>query len=79
MKIEKKGSRRPVKARLIGRGAIDFFVPEMIGRFTAMSPYVLTQDARGIADKAPDYWVGMEKNDASANSGAWKTATCQQI
>ena len=37
-KIERAGSRLPIKVGLVRRGATDFTAPWMIGGFTATSP-----------------------------------------
>ena len=37
-KIERTGSKRTIKAGLVGRGATDFLAPWMIGGFIATSP-----------------------------------------
>ena len=37
-KVDRTGSKRPIQAGLVGRGATDFIAPWMIWGFTAMSP-----------------------------------------
>ena len=57
-KIERTGSKRPIQAGLVGNGATDFLAPWMIWGFTATFPSSVTEETKGIADKACNYWAG---------------------
>ena len=54
-KIERAGSRLPIKVGLVRRGATYFTAPWMIGGFAATSLLSVTEDTKGVADKVCNY------------------------
>ena len=57
-KIERIGSKQPIQAGLVGSGATDFLALWMVWGFIATFPSSVTEETKGIADKACNYWAG---------------------